>query len=210
MEKQEHLTKKDQRIRLKSDGQDRIYEYATAGSEGWARKHKFDDMGYPMILVEWDRDHWTYNGEPDRWALEAHFDPIQEKTMEEKPKMPKELADAMSAFLENWMSEHQPQEEKPEEKKSHDILGTSSKEEFDTALKKAVEYAEDADSFILIAVKREELPDEIGPALAAWVINSYQHADSGLLLETYLSRLANASHEELALHKIKEMYKDSE
>jgi hypothetical protein len=95
MQKQEHKVHENERVKLKSDGQDALYAFACAGSEGWVRKLDHDKLGYPMIFVEWDKDHWAYNGEPDKWVMEAHFDKIEdENKMAETPTPdPKQFAD---------------------------------------------------------------------------------------------------------------------
>src|SRR3954466_5189582 len=87
MQKQEHKVHENERVKLKSDGQDALYAFACAGSEGWVRNLDHDKLGYPMVYIEWDKDHWAYNGEPDRWAFEAHFDKVDNK-MSDTPQAP--------------------------------------------------------------------------------------------------------------------------
>src|SRR5690349_24834514 len=115
MQKQEHKVHENERVRLKSNGEDALYAFACAGSEGWVRKLDHDSMGYPMVFIEWDKDHWAYNGEPDKWAFEAHFDKIEDNTMAEQPAVPnpEDFARFMAAFQAFQQSQNQGDGEKP-------------------------------------------------------------------------------------------------
>lgn len=50
-----------------------LYEDAIAGSRGWAKDVKVDDLGFPLVYIEWDRDHWKYQGQEDGWTFQSHF-----------------------------------------------------------------------------------------------------------------------------------------
>jgi hypothetical protein len=60
------------RVSLK-DGMERVYTFAVAGTEGWVRERKEDSDGFPLVRIEWDKEHWRYNGQPDGWTFEDHF-----------------------------------------------------------------------------------------------------------------------------------------
>src|SRR6266550_2150007 len=100
MDQQEHRTRKDQKVRLKSSGQDALYSHAYAGSEGWVRDQKLDPLGYPLVFIEWDREHWADNGEPNKWAFEAHFEPVEGDEVAEPN--PNEFMNFMSKAFEAY------------------------------------------------------------------------------------------------------------
>ncbi len=56
-----------------------IYQgFARNGNEAYIRGVKSDRWGLPMILIEWDKNHWTYNGAPDGWTFPDHFEKVIE------------------------------------------------------------------------------------------------------------------------------------
>jgi hypothetical protein len=67
------------RVKLR-DGVDPSFYggFSRTGNEGWVRKIQIDKLGYPHILVEWDKNHWSYNGAPDTWTWQDHFDEVEE------------------------------------------------------------------------------------------------------------------------------------
>lgn len=90
----------DARVRL-IDGVDYLYPVATARSEGFIRKRKFDAYGFPMIWIEWDKEHWGYNGESDGWTFEGHFE-ITEKEKDEmdRKKLASLLVEGLSGLVD--------------------------------------------------------------------------------------------------------------
>lgn len=54
-------------------GREEVYQRALAGSRGVIRASKVDDYGYEKVYIEWDKDHWRYNGEPNGWTYASHF-----------------------------------------------------------------------------------------------------------------------------------------
>src|SRR4051812_27694283 len=69
------------RIRLRGD-KTGVYDLARAGAEGWIRARTLDPVGeFPMVYVEWDKDHWAYNGQSDIWTYEDHFERANEEKM---------------------------------------------------------------------------------------------------------------------------------
>src|SRR5271169_6004254 len=83
MDKPEQRFKVNTRVRLR-DGVDSVFfgGYSRSGNEGWIRKRKRDRYGFPEVLVEWDKDHWNYNGQPDCWSMEGQFEAAKEIIME--------------------------------------------------------------------------------------------------------------------------------
>src|SRR5215210_1854477 len=83
----DHKFEVGQRVRLVKDA---LYPLALHGMEGWIRKRNRDNLGYPMVYIEWDKDHWAYNGEGDEWTMEAHFEAVEDKVDEERKEDPLE------------------------------------------------------------------------------------------------------------------------
>lgn len=206
MEKQEHGTKINQRVRLKGDGQDQIYPMAPAGSEGWVRKQEFDSAGYPMVYIEWDRDHWTYNGEKDVWTFDSHFEPLKDVTMSKDTSQPDfgEFLEFMRRQYEEFNKSTNDEDletgkaEKIEKPKDDE---TVTQEEYNAVLAAATEAATVADGFLMIAISKDE--DAGRPMLVPFLIKAYKSTEAGLLAESQLSHLGGIAHENLAFTKIR-------
>jgi hypothetical protein len=187
MEKQPFRTTKNQRVRLKLNGVDNIYAKAYAGSEGWIRDQRHDDLGYPIVFIEWDKNHWTYNGEADKWTLEAHFDPIEESKMaEEQPQFdPNQFAAMMGQFAQ-WMADQQ------QDKKSNDPAPgdapsqeENAREHYRLAWDEAKKIADNASSFLLLTVHKGQ-----DGSWTPIVVSEAVDSDAALIAEMQVSRLA--------------------
>ncbi len=77
---------KNDRIRIRNYVDPAIYGGMTRnGNEGWVRDIKYDQWGLPIIQIEWDKNHWTYNGAPDGWTFPDHFDKVEEQQANIEP-----------------------------------------------------------------------------------------------------------------------------
>lgn len=199
MEKQEHTIQIDQRVRLKGEGQDDLYVAACAGSEGWVRKHS-EDHGFPMVYVEWDKDHWAYNGEPDRWAFEAHFDPIGEQmSSEEDFKLFQEFQE-----FQNAQKDKEPEPANVEEARP----GHLTSEQYEEMVEQAAAIAQSADAFILIAVDKQPADDHPVPKFIPAAITAYKSPESGYIAELQLSKFASLALEELTVEAVRRAIED--
>ena len=66
-------------------GREDLYQYAIVGSRGTILATRTDSYGYEKVLVEWDKDHWRYNGEPDGWTYASHFREIKPEAVIDIP-----------------------------------------------------------------------------------------------------------------------------
>ncbi len=192
--KQEHRLQTDQRVKLKGNGEDQPYSFAAAGSEGWVRKLEHDGVGFPVVYIEWDKDHWAYNGEPNQWTLEAHFEPVEEAEMAKKDKQPKSEKQLFAEFLE-WR-----ERENKSEKDKTPAIGA----EYEAVLERAAQVGKTADAFLMIAV--QTLPgDEDSPAYNPIVVNYYKDEAAGLLLESQLARLVAEGYAHLTMVEVRKL-----
>lgn len=181
-----------QRVRLKHDVAE-LYRRAFGGSEGFVRGRKKDSVGFPMILVEWDKDHWTYNGEEDMWTFEEHFEAVEELTMPSINNDDDNLADALINFLKNWKDESG---EPDHEDDSHE----DTEQQYYATAREATESVEDGEAFMIFTVKRQQTspdhPEQF--ILVPEIFSAYQTEEAGLLLETQLSQVAAVTQQEMA------------
>lgn len=202
MEHQPHSTKVNQRVRLKTDGQDGLYIYAAAGAPGWVRKQDHDSLGYPTVFIEWDKNHWSYNGEPDRWTMEAHFEPEESTVPVPDGPFDPAMMERFAAFLE-FEKHNREQEGQPEPGPVPDE--PSLDKQYEVAAEKAFETMIGADSFILVAVSNIN-DRELAPKTTSF----YKTAESGLVAEMYVAKLAAIATEELVINEVSRIVTDKQ
>lgn len=190
--KQEHRTKLNDRIRIK-DSVTHMYEMARVYNEGFVRAQRHDDLGYPIIRIEWDKDHWAYSGEPDRWALEAHFDLVEDDMADKNEDFIKQMADLFA----RWQADGSPQdgdhadsvEDKPDPRPDHDLT-------FEEVLAKATEAAGASEAFVVITAVSEQYDgvDIIVP----YVYTHEKREDAALLCDATMGDLVARAHGRMA------------
>lgn len=192
MEKQEFRTHLNQRVRLKGNGEDGLYSLAAAGSEGWVRGQKLDPLGYPLVQIEWDRNHWTYNGESDKWTFEAHFDPIKEdKPMAEQN--PEQIAQIIAAVMAQMQDTPNVA---PAETPEIAAEPPESPEAVLADLQESAKCIAESDSkphaYVLVAMEEVE-PGVWNPH----VHSRYASTEAGRVLELYIAKLGFLNYQDL-------------
>lgn len=190
-----HRFKKDQRVRLKSDGQDSFYELAQSGSEGWIKSLGFDEVGWPMVFIHWDTEHWTYNGEEDMVTFEDHFELVEEETMSEEPEINEDQK------VISWLAKKLGLDENDIRNEYHEDLfkkegSLTHAEAFDQALDSGYDDASDSEAFLILTVNADP-NDENGIALHPKIYQGAHSQTSALLLQSLLSAIAADAHEEI-------------
>lgn len=117
-------------------GAETVYPRALAGMQGIVRGTKDDDFGFPQAFIEWDKNHWRYNGEQDGWTFASHFRPVEN---EEPEIIGAEIHDVPAT------PPRQPTEEEEQRiAKYIDAIG------------RAFERASESDAFFLITLKKDD------------------------------------------------------
>lgn len=168
------------RVALK-DGKDQVYVYALAGTEGWVRGSKQDSDGFELYKIEWDKEHWRYNGQPDGWTFAEHFKVIG-------PPDPRAV-----------------EEEDDDEEVGEDIEmqddPVSKEEELESymeTLSQAFDAAAEAEGFIVFTIRRVPNPEK--PEEVAFVPTMFQHSSSkeaSMLLDIQLADVASSNYQEM-------------
>lgn len=149
-----------------------MYPMARAYNEGWVRRQQHDHLGYPLIYVEWDKDHWAYSGEEDRWVLEAHFDPVEDSMAEDKyNNLLKALADVVAKAQSD---------EAPKSEPVPDDLEEKDKElTYEYVLQRGFEAAAKGSGYLLFVAHKEELQ---GQEVVIPILFMHSKDDEGALL----------------------------
>jgi hypothetical protein len=188
------------RVALK-DGADSVYAFALAGTEGWVREVKEDEHGFEMVKVEWDKDHWRYNGQPDGWTFASHFKvvgPPEEPALEEEEEAP--LPPGIEFIAET-----------PDEISMN--TAPASEEQVDRymeAISEAMEAASESEGFMMIAIRR--VPDPENPGVTNYIptiIMSALSQQAALLLDIQLAECASSSYEEMVMQLIEQLKRQS-
>jgi hypothetical protein len=170
-QKQEHRTKKDQRVVIKDEAT-HMYPMARAYNEGWVRRQQHDHLGYPLIYVEWDKDHWAYSGEEDRWVMEAHFDPVEDSMAEDKyNNLLKALADVVAQAQSDEAPASEPVPDELEEK--------DKELTYEYVLQRGAEAAAKGSGYLLFVAHKEELN---GHEVTIPILFMHSKDDEGALL----------------------------
>jgi len=203
------------RVRLRPEVSE-IYAMAPAYSEGWVRGRRIDPIGdFKMVFVEWDSEHWTYNGQPDMWTFEEHFDKVESKGKLMADDINKEqVASALDVLAKALLGD---KTEKPEnaEGKTQEEIGEERAEavtpdkmkQFEHVFAKAVEVAKDSDAFIIACVRKEDAPAGSGadftltPALFSYALSR----ESAVLLDVQIAEISSEAHQSLAIQEIRRL-----
>ena len=178
----------DQRVELRP-GMDLVYKQAGPASEGIVRDKKTDDDGFEMVKIEWDRNHWRYNGEPDQWAYAAHFQPVEKTNLYEAQDNPREFAKKMVERAE--------EEGVPEEQI----------EKYIDQLNEIVSLLSESEGFILLAAREEPSPTQPDDTiLVPYAFGSFLSPRAMVLLESQMMGMAASTHQEMA-QKMMERFK---
>jgi hypothetical protein len=106
MDKPEQRFNIDTRVKLREGVDPSLYGgFSRVGNEGWIRKRKRDRYGYPQVFIQWDKDHWAYNGAEDGWTWEGQFEAVEEKEMAEatQPNNQDDTQEHVRAITENFV-----------------------------------------------------------------------------------------------------------
>jgi hypothetical protein len=197
-------TKKDQLVRLKGEATS-LYPFAHSGAPGWVRGHRKDELGWPQVRIEWDKDWWGYNGEQDRWAIEDHFDVVEkpkDDQVSDNKSIPPEVMAAMAA-LGQWASTQQSDEPAPQIEPKVETQRTAAEmkvvnqQHYAAVLEDAVGFAREADAVLVLAVKCHETTG--GTEMIPKLFTSYKDGQAGVLLEMQIPKIAAQSHAELGV-----------
>jgi hypothetical protein len=202
MEKIPFKTNKDDRVRIKADATS-VYPKARAYMEGWVRRQTRDELGYPLIYVEWDKDHWAYSGESNGWAMESHFDLVQteENMADEKKYSQDEIADILAKVLNEVVPrETDVKYDGGSPEPSEDL----AEDTYEESVQKAFQVASEGEAFFLFVAKKE------GTTNVAYIPYSFSDARDHQspavpLLEATLSDVGAQAHAASAFREIRQM-----
>lgn len=169
-------------------GREDVYARAQQGSRGWVRKSKADDYGYQMVFVEWDQDHWKFNGESDGWTFASHF------------KVIRTPAEDFAEQIAKKISENKEEQAQPELDRLEVFLDT---------LAESVEEVLASDGYFIIAVREKTDPQHPGMKMFAPEIYSATLTDEAQkMLEAQIVHYAALAHQEMTVKLLNKLRED--
>jgi hypothetical protein len=180
-----------QKVRLKNQDFSMFEPYAgqsTIGCEGWVTQRRRDRLGLPEVFIEWDQEHWRYNGVPNCWTYQEHFEPVEDIMTE--PGKAEKIQGAVQAFTDMML---ELAGEGHLDEKDPILPQQDTLTEKEQALVAAANLLSVSDAFVVIGVK----------GLEPSVIPYSDNKDAAVIAASSMSKMAAKAHENLALRSIK-------
>lgn len=197
------------RVKLRDVSPEFYDGFGCVGNEGWIRAQKVDEFGYPHIYVVWDKAHWAYNGAPDKWTWEGHFDKV-ESMDDNQQDMKKVMMETFIEAFQETLNKMSPDADKSDQAKEP-AVDPKNEENVDkvAALSSASKILDDAESFVVIAVKRTQDPLTPNGMLDIEVARYAGSNDSAHMIDLQMANFGIAAYEQLAIDTIQEEYHKS-
>lgn len=215
MDGTEFLFPENARVRLKGAYTDAYGGYACAGNEGWVRKNERDKFGLPKVWVEWDTNHWAYNGVADGWTFQDHFELAEEVEQVSEPTDSDQLIAAMAELLASHQAQKVQKSERfreaAEEQARLDLAAAQesappgpSQSEFEAAVAEIARELATCEAFVVTGVAREGHHAAPKGVLRPFAYRLAKAEDAEVVCDAQLSRLAAQAHLDLALARLAE------
>jgi hypothetical protein len=189
------------RVRLRDTVDPAFYgHYACVGNEGWITDVRQDGhFGLPEVYIKWDTNHWAYNGAPDRWTFQEHFELVEE----EEEDMPEEdnedkLFNEFQKFLKSDGKAD------PKEAVSKALKGDEN--EYAKVVQEVSELLDTCEGFVVIGVARRDHPKAKDGMLVPIALSFAKTTESGLLALASAAQYSAEAHGQLVVDAITQMH----
>lgn len=199
MDSPKPLFKLNTRVKLRDGVDPGFYNgYSRAGNEAWIRDRKIDNLGYPRVFIEWDKDHWSYNGAPDIWTWEPHFEPVEEN-------MSKSKDDNIMEALKDLVSLIRSEEDPKKETKTEEVEEVTSFQEESKAyaerLEEVLHTLKDSRAYVVIAIPEED-PEQ--PLVYPHIYHDAQQENLELICQAQLAEVNAAFQGQLISQRLRD------
>lgn len=172
------------RVALKSEV-DELYTHAFVGSEGWVREARRDSDGFDMVKVEWDQDHWRFNGQPDGWTFADHFRVVG------PPEPPRQD----QAMAEDELPRQRGPNSRPTDEDIEAYLGVVSE---------AFDAVSESEGFMTLAIKRVPHPQTGQTMFIPAVFSHSMSQEASSLVDVQLMEMAAAIIQQLMMDRLED------
>jgi hypothetical protein len=203
MEGTEYTYQRGDRLRLKDTVDSNFYGgYACVGNEAIVKRREKDNYDLPKIYVEWDKNHWTYNGAPDCWTFEDHFELVKGIDMPDE-NLDSDQIKQLREILERI--DPSDRDEKREQSFSSDFQSNQESdrdEQYNEAIQTALAMLEECEAFVVVGVTRQEHPEAPKGVLIPTAISFAKTPEGELLAMSGATQFGAKAHQELTLKAI--------
>ena len=198
MDKPEQRFKVNTRVKLREGVDPGLYNgFSRVGNEGWIRKRKRDKYGYPQVLIEWDKDHWAYNGQEDGWTWEGQFEAVEENEMAEDNKQDNNLEETVRGITENFvqaifgaMNPAAGEESKAEPPEAEETQTKEDPDKWATLAAETTEAIADSPAYLVIALERVQMPEkDTPPMIIPRVFHAAHKPEYALIVQSQLAHV---------------------
>lgn len=208
--------KPNARVRLRDGIDPEFYNgFGRAGNEGWIRKRRLDKHGYPQVLIQWDKDHWSYNGQEDGWTWEGHFESVGDETMSQPtpPEENPELEDRVRAISEQFIkslfgalgeTRGESTGETPQKDEGPDP------EVWDELAGRAADAVQKSPAYIVVALEHIEGPDGAPPMVTPRVFHAALDPEYALIAQSQLGHVLASMQDDTIGDVLQQLAKDEE
>lgn len=188
------------RVRLRDNVDPAFYgNFACVGNEGWIADIRKDSrFGLPEVYIKWDKNHWTYNGAPDRWTFQDHFELVGEEE-EKMSDNEDELFKKFQAFLKG--SKQEPEQLRGEGLHDDKNSDTSS-EQYAAAVSQVTDLLNECEGFVVMGVARRDHPEAKQGVLVPIAAEFAQNPESGLMAFSAMAKYAAEAYQDLTIQVI--------
>jgi hypothetical protein len=194
------------RLRLRDTVDPAFYgHYACVGNEGWITDVRQDGhFGLPEVYIKWDKNHWAYNGAPDRWTFQEHFELVAEEEEEEMSDSDSSEDKLFSAFQKFLKSDGTAD---PKEAVSKALKGDTN-EQYAEVVQEVSELLDSCEGFVVIGVTRRDHPKAKDGMLVPVALSYAKTTESGLLALASAAQYSAEAHGKLVLDAITQMHEN--
>jgi|ERR1039458_5246999 hypothetical protein len=185
------------RVKLKDNIDPSLYNgFSRTGNEGIVRKRKFDKYKYPQVYIEFNKDHWSYNGTEDGWTWQGHWEAVEESKMDELT--PQEIEDTVRNITETFVKAlfgaigapvkqiESPPATEPDLEESED-----NPDDWENLAVQAANTIIDAPAYLVIALEHIEVPGAPKMVIPR-VFHAAREPEQALIVQSQLAHvLAN-------------------
>lgn len=202
MDKPEQRFNIDTRVKLREGVDPSLYGgFSRVGNEGWIRKRKRDRYGYPQVFIQWDKDHWAYNGAEDGWTWEGQFEAVEENQMADaaQPNNQDELQATVRGITENFVqaifgalgapaAQVEPPSDDIAEQPQADAEESEGSDKWEDLATQAGEAITTAPAYLVIALERAEVPGA-PPMIIPRVFHAAREPEHALIVQSQLAHV---------------------
>jgi hypothetical protein len=181
-------------VRLRDGVDPGLYNgFSRTGNTGWIRKRKRDKYGYPQVYIEFDKDHWSYNGTEDGWTWQGQFEAVEESDMAEEQKNNQDsLEDTVRGITENFVraifdAMNPDEQSKPEPPDVQSELEEDTK--WESLAAETTEAIANAPAYLVIALERVQTPGDALPMIIPRVFRAAQKSEYALIVQSQLAHV---------------------